>query len=87
MLHQLAQSHGQLTGRVKDAVAAMLSKRDQTADELKAATTELAKVDAAFQRIDSDYLAETLPAERHAALKDQLEHNRAGAQADDPSSS
>jgi Recombinase zinc beta ribbon domain len=64
MLHQLNKSHGQLAGRVKDAVAAMVADRDQTADLLRAAESELAKVDVAFQRIDSDYLSGALAAER-----------------------
>jgi DNA invertase Pin-like site-specific DNA recombinase len=81
MLHRFNKTRGQLAGRVKDAVAAMLHDRDLTADQLKAATTELAKVDASFQRIDGDYLAGTLPADRYAALKDRLEQDRAGAQA------
>jgi hypothetical protein len=59
----------------------MLVDRDQTADQLKVAGAELAKIDAAIQRIDSDYLDGTLPADRYAALKDRLESDRAGAQA------
>jgi DNA invertase Pin-like site-specific DNA recombinase len=82
MLHQLNKRQGQLAGRVKDAVAAMLADRDQTADELEVAEAELAKVDAAYQRIDDDYLSGALPADRYAALKDRLEGDRAGAQAE-----
>jgi hypothetical protein len=81
MPHRFNKTRGQLAGQVKDAVAALLTDRDLAADQLKVATAELAKVDAAFQRIDGDYLSGTLPADRYAALKDRLEQDRAGAQA------
>jgi DNA invertase Pin-like site-specific DNA recombinase len=79
MLDQLKAWPRQMAGRVRDAVAAILTARDSTVDQLAAAEREVASLRAQHERTERDYRAGDLPARLYGDLIATIEDETAAA--------